>query len=62
MRQTVLLKGTFQEIKIIKGPDETLNEESLRVIRIIGRGWKPATFRGKPVKISMALPIAFKLR
>lgn len=52
--------GYTFEHKITKGVRIDLNEEALRVARLI-RFDKPAMNRGKPIEIMYGIPIKFKL-
>ena len=53
-------KGNVENIKIARGVDPSLDKEAKRVIKSFPR-WKPGKQRGKAVKVSMSLPINFKL-
>jgi len=52
--------GTIRDVKVLKGPHESLNEEAARVMRMMN-DWTPGKVRGKPVAQKMVLPVAFKL-
>jgi TonB family protein len=53
-------KGKVKDIRIVKGIREDLNEEALRVIKLMPV-WKPAMYQGKPVSQKMMIPIKFEL-
>ncbi len=53
-------KGKVTQVKIEKGPDESLNKEALRVINKMP-DWTPGKHEGKNVNVKVNLPIAFKL-
>ncbi|WP_299782905.1 energy transducer TonB [uncultured Formosa sp.] len=44
-----------------RGPDKTLEKEAERIVHLLPR-MKPGTQRGKPVKVSYAVPIFFKYK
>ncbi len=52
--------GSIDSIKILKGVHELLDNESLRVIRLMPK-WHPGMQKGKPVNVYYNLPINFKL-
>nr|NQU93546.1 energy transducer TonB [Bacteroidota bacterium] len=52
--------GNTNEHKVLKGVRNDLDEEALRVARLI-KFEKPAMKRGKPVAVRYNLPIEFKL-
>jgi TonB family protein len=52
--------GKVRDVKVLKGPHETLNEEAARVIRMMN-DWTPGKVKGKPVAQKIVLPVAFKL-
>ncbi|NQX98007.1 MAG: TonB family protein [Flavobacteriales bacterium] len=52
--------GVLRDVKIIRGIHKSLDDEALRVIRIMPK-WEPGIQRGKKVAVSYNLPISFKL-
>jgi protein TonB len=54
-------KGEVEKVKVVRGVDPSLDKEAIRVIKSLPK-WKPGKQRGKAVKVSMSLPINFKLR
>lgn len=52
--------GSITNIKIVRGKDPSLDEEALRVTKLMPK-WKPAMQRGKPVRCILTMPITFKL-
>ena len=52
--------GSLTDIKVTRGIHPKCDEEALRVVRNAPK-WKPATQRGKPVKVLVTIPINFKL-
>ena len=58
---TVERGGAISGVNVVKGLSTELDQEALRVVRAMGR-WKPGTKNGVPVRVTMKLPINFKLR
>lgn len=52
--------GKTTNHKIIRGINQALNAEALRIVKLI-HFEKPALERGKPVKIKYVIPVEFKL-
>ena len=52
--------GKITNAKVIRGVNEQLNAEALRVVNAMPV-WKPGTQRGKAVKVSYSIPINFSL-
>lgn len=52
--------GSVTNIKVARGVDASLDREALRVISEMPK-WKPGKQRGKAVRVSYTLPIAFRL-
>ena len=55
----VMKDGTIRDVKVIKGVDEALENEAIRVVKMMPK-WKPGKHRGKIVNASFILPIRFK--
>jgi Ca-activated chloride channel homolog len=55
---TIDTDGSIKDIKILRGLDPLLNQEAIRVIKLLPK-WKPGMQNGKPVKSSYILPINF---
>ncbi len=55
----VELDGSVSHVKIVKGilNAPMLNAEIVRVISTMPPNWKPAEMNGKPIRLSMTLPI-----
>jgi TonB family protein len=53
--------GNVTNIKVRKGVRKDLNEEALRLTRLMAAQgkWKPATLKGKAVKVNYTLPFNF---
>ena len=58
---TVERGGAISGVNVIRSLSTELDQEALRVVRGMGR-WKPGTKNGVPVRVTMTLPINFKLR
>ena len=52
--------GTVKDVKVLKGPHESLNQETVRVMKMMN-DWTPGKVRGKAVAQKIVLPVAFKL-
>lgn len=52
--------GSVSNIRVARGVDASLDKEAVRVISEMPK-WKPGKQRGKAVRVSYTLPIAFKL-
>ena len=52
--------GSVSNIKVVRGVDELLDKEALRVISEMPK-WTPGKQRGKAVRVSYTMPITFKL-
>lgn len=52
--------GSVSNIKVVRGVDASLDKEAVRVISAMPK-WKPGKQRGKAVRVSYTLPIAFQL-
>lgn len=58
---TVDKTGKVTDIKILHGVNELLDKEAIRIIRSSPL-WTPGKQRGKPVKVTMVVPVKFKLK
>lgn len=56
----VNVDGTITEQKVVRGVNEELDAEALRVISNMPK-WKPGLDNGKPCRTLFAIPIVFKL-
>jgi TonB family protein len=54
-------EGNVTNIKIAKGVHKSLDQEAIRVVKLMGR-WKPGIHDGKPVKVSYTVPINFNMQ
>lgn len=58
---TVNTNGKISDIEVLKSPDQQLEKEAIRVVKLMPK-WKPAMQDGKPVALRMVLPFSFKLK
>ncbi len=56
----VNVDGSIVDIKVIRGVDRSLDNEALRVVKLMPK-WKPGRINGKAVRVKYTLPISFKL-
>jgi len=56
---TVDLDGSVIDVKILRGLHPLLDNEVIRVVKKSPK-WKPGIQKGKPVKVSLTVPIEFK--
>lgn len=54
-------EGNLVDAQIIRGVNEALDNEALRVLKMSPK-WKPGILDGKPVKVSFAFPIIYRLQ
>ena len=52
-------KGTVTKVEPIESPDPTLTEAAVEAVK--KWTYKPATLKGKPVKVIMTITVSFKL-
>lgn len=57
----VNIKGEITSIKIVRGVDPSLDNEVIRALKGAPK-WSPGKQRGKPVAVSMAIPVKFILQ
>ena len=57
----VMEDGKVDGIKILKGKSPSLDEESIRVVRLMSGKWKPGILNGKKVRVYFTLPVIFQL-
>ncbi|HTJ48555.1 MAG TPA: TonB family protein [Cyclobacteriaceae bacterium] len=53
--------GSLSDVKIIKGVHESIDEESLRLVRSMPK-WVPGKSRGREVKSKFVLPLTYNLQ
>lgn len=52
--------GSPKHFKMVKSANEMLNQEALRVLRMMPK-WKPGMNHGKPCRTVVAVPVVFAL-
>ena len=57
---TIEKSGDVSAVSILKGIDETIDEELVRIFRAMP-AWIPATRNGEPVRYIVSMPITLKL-
>jgi len=60
VRFVVSEDGSVTDVKIGKGVDQTLDDEVLRVVKILPK-WRPGKQIGMPVKVSYEIPVRFRI-
>jgi TonB family protein len=61
VRFCVTDKGTVDHVAIVRGVDPSLDEEAIRVVKMLPL-WKPGKQGGKPVNVWYSAPIIFSLK
>ncbi len=57
---TVDVDGSIKDVKVMRGVDEELDKEAVRIIKAMPK-WKPARQRGKAVPVTYMIPVKFAL-
>ncbi|MBT3302790.1 MAG: energy transducer TonB [Bacteroidetes bacterium] len=52
--------GSLSNLKVLKGVTPAMNDEAVRVIKAMPK-WTPGLQRGKPMRVSINLPLRFTL-
>lgn len=60
VRFVVNANGTISDIAVVQGVSPALDQETLRVMRLMPR-WEPGEQQGKPVRVLFTLPVIFRL-
>lgn len=53
--------GDVKQVKVVRGVDEALDNEAIRVVRNSPK-WEPALIDDKPVNVQFTFPIVFALK
>ncbi len=53
--------GGIGDIKVLRGVDNYLNDEAIRVVRKMPK-WHPGKQNGNPVRVQLNLPVKFQIR
>lgn len=56
----VLKDGSVDNIEVVKSVHPLLDAEAVRVVKSFPK-WTPGTYQGKPIDVSMNLPVTFHL-
>ncbi len=57
---TIRKDGTVGDVKVVRGVDDSLDAEAIRVVKTLKR-FTPATQNGQPVNVRYTCPITFRL-
>lgn len=52
--------GSISDIKLVKGAHKLLDDEALRVVRLMPK-WKPGLEGGRPCRTMISIPIVFEI-
>ena len=58
---TVNTDGSVSDVKVLRGVDESLDKEAVRVIQSMPN-WIPGMQKGQPVRVKFTLPVTFRLQ
>ena len=58
---TIETNGCLSNVKVLRGVDESLDKEAVRVVSKSPR-WTPGYLDGKPVRVTYTFPVIFQLR
>ena len=58
---TIETNGRVTNVKVLRGVDEALDKEAVRVVSRSPR-WSPGYLNGKPVRVTYVFPVIFKLQ
>ena len=53
--------GSVTNVKVVRGVDELLDEEAVRVVSVSPK-WRPAIKNGEKVRVKYSLPVEFRLK
>ena len=53
--------GTISETKVVKSVDALLDNEALRVVKMMPK-WQPGKQNGEAVRVKYVLPVTFRLQ
>lgn len=56
---TIGIDGSVSDIKVVKGINEALDQEAIRVAKLTSGHWIPGSTDGKPVATRFTLPVSF---
>ncbi len=55
------INGELSEVKVERGVNQLLDDESIRVVQLMTKKWKPGIQKGKPARVQFTMPIKFTL-
>ena len=53
--------GSVTNVKVVRGVDELLDKEAVRVVSVSPK-WRPAIKNGEKVRVKYSLPVEFRLK
>ncbi|GAA4433179.1 hypothetical protein GCM10023091_06330 [Ravibacter arvi] len=53
--------GTLCDYDLVRGVESSLDEEALRVVKMMSGSWKPGFLKGKAVRVRHILPVNFQM-
>jgi TonB family protein len=53
--------GSITDVRVLRGVNQSLDNEAVRVIKLMSKKWKAGTHKGKLVRVQFNLPIKFAL-
>ena len=56
---TIGTDGSVSDVKVMKGVNEALDQEAIRVAKLTSGQWIPASTDGKPIATRFTLPVSF---
>ncbi|NLZ19991.1 MAG: energy transducer TonB [Bacteroidales bacterium] len=62
VRFVVTDKGKVRQVKVLRGVEESLDKEAVRVVSASSGKWKPGTLDGKPVNTRLLIPVVFRIQ
>ena len=60
VRFIVDLDGSVKSLEVLRGLSTEADKEALRVIKLTDKKWIPGKQRGKPISVSMVIPVKFE--
>lgn len=61
VRFTVMSDGSISNVNVLSGPDSSLNNEAVRVVKTMPR-WIPGKQNGRAVNVNYTVPVRFVLK
>ena len=57
----IMEDGTLDQAKVVRGIDRLLDEEALRVVKLMPK-WKPGIQGARSVRVKYTVPVTFRLQ